>query len=298
MCDLGGWTDTWFAGHGLVVSVAVTLYAYATVIERDGDGRPQLHTPDMPGGPHPLLEAAIDEAGAAERPIEVTVRSDAPPGSSIGTSAAVLVALLGALGVPKRDIPAAAHRVETERLGRQSGIQDQFAATYGGINTITMDEYPHATVEPLDVPTAPPLTTFYLGLPHDSSAVHRHVIERLESTPTAGELDALRRIAADGRRAIESGDLEALGRAMNANTDAQRALHPELVSPTAERIGAIATDRHGALGWKVNGAGGPGGSVTVLGGDAGLVDAVLGQVAGVRHLPHEIDHGGLVVLTD
>jgi D-glycero-alpha-D-manno-heptose-7-phosphate kinase len=62
------------------------------------------------------------------------------------------------------------------------------------------------------------------------------------------------------------GDFELLGAAMTDNTEAQRRLHAELISPEAERIIEIAR-QHGALGWKVNGAGGDGGSVTILCGE-------------------------------
>ena len=50
---------------------------------------------------------------------------------------------------------------------------------------------------------------------------------------------------------------------MIANTEAQARLHPDLVSADAWQVIDIA-QRHGALGWKVNGAGGEGGSVTIL----------------------------------
>jgi D-glycero-alpha-D-manno-heptose-7-phosphate kinase len=50
---------------------------------------------------------------------------------------------------------------------------------------------------------------------------------------------------------------------MIQNTEAQGRLHPALISPEASRVIEIACD-HGALGWKVNGAGGDGGSVTIL----------------------------------
>jgi len=57
----------------------------------------------------------------------------------------------------------------------------------------------------------------------------------------------------------------ALGQAMIQNTEAQRNLHPDLINPDADRVVAIAR-AHGVLGWKVNGAGGEGGSLTILGG--------------------------------
>ena len=50
---------------------------------------------------------------------------------------------------------------------------------------------------------------------------------------------------------------------MIANTEAQRSLHPELVGVDARRVIEFAA-AHGAIGWKVNGAGGDGGSVTIL----------------------------------
>ena len=65
------------------------------------------------------------------------------------------------------------------------------------------------------------------------------------------------------RDAIYAGDFNALGAAMVENTEAQAALHPELVNADAVRVLEIAR-RHGAIGWKVNGAGGEGGSLTLL----------------------------------
>jgi len=62
---------------------------------------------------------------------------------------------------------------------------------------------------------------------------------------------------------IEIFNFASLGRAMIANTDAQRRLHPDLVSRDARRVIETAQD-HDALGWTVNGAGGEGGSVTIL----------------------------------
>jgi D-glycero-alpha-D-manno-heptose-7-phosphate kinase len=53
---------------------------------------------------------------------------------------------------------------------------------------------------------------------------------------------------------------------MIQNTEAQRNLNSGLVSVDAQRVIDIAK-AHKALGWKVNGAGGAGGSLTILCGD-------------------------------
>jgi D-glycero-alpha-D-manno-heptose-7-phosphate kinase len=81
--------------------------------------------------------------------------------------------------------------------------------------------------------------------------------------PHCQQLEDLRAAADHSRDALYAGDFEALGRAMTENTEAQARLHPDLICPDAHRIIEIA-QAHGALGWKVNGAGGDGGSITIL----------------------------------
>jgi D-glycero-alpha-D-manno-heptose-7-phosphate kinase len=74
----------------------------------------------------------------------------------------------------------------------------------------------------------------------------------------------LRLAAERAATALCNGDLGAYGEAMISNTEAQVALHPALVSPLARQVIDVAR-QHGAAGWKVNGAGGYGGTVSVLG---------------------------------
>lgn len=259
VCDAGGWTDTWFARQGVVCSIAVRPGVRVEVVPGEG-----------PGPSSALLDAAMAEAGASGA--HVRVRSGVPAGSSLGTSAAVVVATLAALGVPRAELAARAHRVETERLGLQSGVQDQIAAVHGGAALLDI-AYPDVRRRALPIPAqlGRRLVTVFLG-EHRSSAVHERVIAEL--TADGGALGELRRCATAAADALEAGDLRAYGAALAANTEAQRALHPSLVSPAAQRV--IDAGRSvGALGWKVNGAGGDGGTVTVLLGDRPLptVDA-------------------------
>lgn len=287
ICDNGGWTDTWFARCGAVFNIAVDPRAEVQVqIFEDGPPEIVLHAEDYgeryvvappPWGRHPLLEAAIASMKLpSSLRLEVTIHSEAPTGAGTGTSAAVTVALMGALDAltPGRlsahEVAEAAQRVETEMLHRQCGIQDQLASAYGGINYIEMPEYPRATVTPLRVPDElwweleRRLLLVYLGRSHDSSAIHEQVIRSLEDAgPDAAPLEALRRTAPRSRDALLAGDFAALGRAMIENTEGQARLHSGLVGTEATKVIAIARE-HGALGWKVNGAGGEGGSLTIL----------------------------------
>ena len=81
------------------------------------------------------------------------------------------------------------------------------------------------------------------------------------------------------------------------NTDAQAALHPELVGTDAQTVIALAR-KHGAIGWKVNGAGGDGGSLTLLTGDLSsqkreLVRAIESAGSGFQVLPIYLSRHGL-----
>jgi D-glycero-alpha-D-manno-heptose-7-phosphate kinase len=143
-------------------------------------------------------------------------------------------------------------------------------SSYGGINYIEMFRYPHASVSQIQVPNATwwelerRLALVYLGKSHRSSDVHRMVIRSLEDAgPDCRQLEDLRKTATMSRDALYAGDFAALGAAMVENTEAQGRLHPAIVSAEAVRVIEIAR-AHGALGWKVNGAGGDGGSLTIL----------------------------------
>ena len=290
ICDNGGWTDTWFAEHGKIFNVGVYPYADVqievhacdeqderVIIYAENYGERYVRHLKTEWARHPLLEAAIERMRVPEDiAFQVTIFSEAPAGASTGTSASVTVALIGALDLltPGRrtphEIAYIAQSVEVDMLKQQCGIQDQLCAAYGGINYIDMFQYPHASVSQIRVPDSiwweleRRLALIYLGKSHHSSEVHERVIHRLEDAgPTAAQLEALRATAEPSRDALYAGDFAALGRAMRANTEAQRNLHPDLVSADAQHVIEIA-ESHGALGWKVNGAGGEGGSLTLL----------------------------------
>jgi D-glycero-alpha-D-manno-heptose-7-phosphate kinase len=292
ICDNGGWTDTWFAEHGKIFNIGVYPYAEVQievfpagklpnriVIHAENYGERYTLKREQSGWDrHPLLEAAIELMGVPEAlSFQVTIFSEAPSGASTGTSAAVTVALIGALDrlTPGRlsphEVAYKAQSVEVDLLGQQCGIQDQLCSAYGGINYIDMFQYPLSTVSQIQVSNdiwwelERRLGLIYLGKSHSSSNVHEMVIKQLEDAgPDSPELEQLRNTAQPSRDAVYRGDFKALGQAMIANTEAQAQLHPELISNDAARIIEIASE-HDALGWKVNGAGGEGGSVTILG---------------------------------
>lgn len=328
ICDNGGWTDTWFAKYGKIFNIGVTPYAFAAlevfpVIKNDNsivlslkNYSQEYAVPRKSSGRyqnHDLLEAAIQSFQIPEDcHIKVTLESEVPAACSAGTSAAVSSALLGCLlkmfhqAIQPQEIAYLAHNIETKILKKQCGIQDQLCAVYGGLNYIEMDQYPRATVT--QVPVSPRvwqelegrLCLIYLGKGHSSSAIHEMVIADLEGSGSEDKrLVNLRTTAPLAVEALIRGNFIAFGEAMNLNNRFQYELHPKLIPVISQEIWRVA-QKMGALGLKVNGAGGEGGSVTILGPNdpeqkKSMVDAIQAIDLSLRNIPVTIDRHGLTV---
>jgi D-glycero-alpha-D-manno-heptose-7-phosphate kinase len=324
--DIGAWTDTWFAGRGKVLNAAVLPGVEVQVevtprrsrerarvaIHAENYGETFRLDPDRPSPePHGLLQFAVGSlAPEPDWALDIRLHSSVPAGISTGTSAAVCVALLGALNalcsapLGWAELARLAHRVETEKLGQQSGIQDQIAAAHGGISYIEMSSYPDARVSAVRVGPAVRseldrrLCLVYMGAPHRSTDMHEKVIAELEAGgPQRGVLERLTEVAGSAREALRAGDLEAYGAAMIRNHECQRALYAGLISAEADAVASVAR-RYGAPGWKVNGAGGRGGSLTVLApADDGrrrrMIAAIAALARGIRVLPSSLSTQGV-----
>jgi D-glycero-alpha-D-manno-heptose-7-phosphate kinase len=287
------------------VSIRATAGPDPVIVDAESFGERYAIVPGAPRrARHAVLEAAIDVfPPPSDLAVEVGVRSAVPAGCGAGTSAAIAVALLGALAAMRseqlspRDVAYLAHRLEVDVVGVESGIQDQLSAAFGGINYLEVEPYPDATVQTLQAwaELGPLLTLIFLGRAHDSSSVHRQVIE---GSRGSSAFFRLRDAAIAARDAVVAQDLRAFGQAMIANTDAQHSLHAELVGVDARRVIEVAA-AHGAIGWKVNGAGGDGGSMTILSASQTDKDALEDHVVRLnrnyRSLPIQVSAVGLRV---
>jgi D-glycero-alpha-D-manno-heptose-7-phosphate kinase len=324
-CDLGGWTDTRIVPRGAVLNFAARLYTYVTLQVREGPGAVTLESLDTDeraqlgdirrieyNGVLDLLKAAVARSGIAlrtsgvystRRDVAILVRSDAPPASGLGSSAALGVAAIGALArfngrhLLPHEVARESQLLEVEELKLEAGVQDQLASAYGGVNFMEV-EYPNARVFPL--PLEPSVrceledrfVLVYTGKSHFSSGMHQKVIA--EADAHRADFDALAAAAIQGKEALLAGDLDAFAEAMNANWAAQKALHPEITTPEIEALHAAAF-KAGALGFKANGAGG-GGTVTILAArnTSHLVRRAAAAL-GMQALPAFIDTTGLQV---
>jgi D-glycero-alpha-D-manno-heptose-7-phosphate kinase len=285
--DLGGWTDTHFAKKGRVLNFAVSLFARATIRTRKRKGV-QIDAVDYGelfqvddivkaryGTDYDLILAALKRM-PAKSGLEITISADVPPGCGTGSSAAISVSLLLGLArlrgvaLGSAELARLAHRLETEELKLEAGVQDQIAASYGGINFIEIERYPDFTVSPLCLSREllfeleSSLLLVYEGKGHLSSDVHKSVLERAraEDREIREILAELAQCAEKGKAALLLGKMNAFIDAVNRNHKCQQALHPEIATPRFREIEKLAR-KLGAEAVKINGAGG-GGSMTVI----------------------------------
>ncbi len=315
-CDLGGWTDTRIVPRGTVLNFTAALYthvtlhvgAFAGITIQSFDTDEQAEIRDIRQIEYnsvlDMFKAAVRRCGIA-RGVRILARSDAPPGSGLGSSAALGVATVGALSYYLQlnrlpyEVARESQALETEELGLECGVQDQLASAYGGVNFMDVI-YPDARVQPvpLDLATHCELedrfVLVYTGKSHFSSAMHEKVIAEYEAGHNRHVFERLAECACHGKDALLSGDLEAFSEAMNENWAAQKALHPDITTPEIEALHER-TFAAGAAGFKANGAGG-GGTVTILAArnrDHTVRRAV--EELGMTVLPATLDFSGLRV---
>lgn len=284
--DLGGWRDTRLFKSGKVLNMAIRLYTYVSLVPQGEKGF-QIESHDMGeseyirnlrdmeyAGALGLLKAAIGSSGV-KGGLKLIVRSEAPPASGLGSSAALAVATLGALNyrlgrnfLPHR-IAAQAQRLETEFLRLECGVQDQLASAFGGINFIEVN-YPDARVTPVPVSDATlceletSMLVVYTGKSHFSSGTHKHVIANFEAKDprVLRAFDGLDTTAELGLEALMSGDMRRYAEALNVNWRYQKDLDDTITTPLVNDL-EKQVRKHGCIGFKLNGAGAGGTAVMI-----------------------------------
>ena len=257
--------------------------------------------------PLPLLGHAVllvcGEAG--EVGLTLTTRAAPPPGSGLGTSSALLCAVLGALrasvGAPTapETLQREAQDLETVLMRTPTGYQDYYPPLYGGCLALVR-RLGDFTVEPLPVDLEAlgrRLRLVYTGEPHVSGITNWGVLKAyLDGDPTTvGALDRIAGHAVAARVALRDGDLDGALQHVLADGRERRQMAPGVTTPAIETLDAAARAA-GALGTKICGAGG-GGCVLVVLRDPSQgpdVDAALAAGPG-RPLPLRLTSQGLAL---
>jgi D-glycero-alpha-D-manno-heptose-7-phosphate kinase len=278
----GGTVDIWpiclLERGAITVNLAIDRFATARARVRD-DGAFVLQSADK--GVKVRHEDAASLRGETELPLhreialtlapegglELTTRSDVPPGSGLGGSSALFVAAaratLAAAGREMDDAALLHHVIDMEAriIGVPTGAQDYVSAIHGGLSAIRFA--PGGAVRdaiPADLDAvARRIVLVYTGVPHDS-ALNNWAITKAYIDGEPEVRAAMREIAEAARilrGALIVSDFDAAADAISADWEARRRLAPGVTTREIDQLGGIARQA-GAAAMKVCGAGGGG----------------------------------------
>jgi D-glycero-alpha-D-manno-heptose-7-phosphate kinase len=305
----GGWTDVPpFSARegGVVVNGAIDLRAHVHirmggevlrfVSEELGETLEFANSGGLAaGGKLPLLKAALRMFPVLGG-FTLTTRSDAPPGSGLGSSGALGVALVGALtrarqeSRAERECAEQAWQVEAVEADLPGGKQDQYAAALGGFHRLSFRD-PDVGIEPLTLERefAVALARQTLLCYTNKSRVSGDTISRVMQGFERGDpliTRALHGIKAAGDAMVEAlrrGDLARVANLLSENWKHQQALDSGMRTEEMARLEQAAAAA-GALGGKAAGAGAGGSMFFIMKGDARNAAGAL-TAAGGRVLP-------------
>ena len=272
----GGGTDVdWFSSSepngGMVTSLALDRHIHVTVNQRFDDRVRVSYSSmeivdDFENLEHELVREAMRMTGVTSG-VEITTIADIPSrGTGLGSSSAVTVGLLNALhrfagnDTSPEQLAEEACRIEIDILGQPIGRQDQYAAAFGGVNSISFSadgvEINPVKISPyVSKRLSEEFTLVFTGTSRSASEVLSEVPD--DPADKLARLRVIRGQADVARGLLESGDLAGMGSLIGEAWDSKREISSgisgENIDSLHSRIMAL-----GATGAKLLGAGGGG----------------------------------------
>ncbi len=219
-------------------------------------------------GDLPLPEAVLNAHPEIDG-IEIVMFSDVPPGSGLGSSSALVVAMLKVLdaafglNLTPHELAKLAYRIEREDLGISGGWQDQYAAAFGGMNVYHFGKG-DAIVEPVMADESAILeleSCLVIGFIGDRQMLTRNVVNdqvaRMKGGDTLRYHHETKALVDEAVKLLRAARIPDFGRLLHEAWEIKKAFSPHIASDTVDHVYAIARE-HGAWGGKLSGAGGGG----------------------------------------
>ena len=278
-CDLHG---------GYVLNATIDLYAHASlelldepvVVFEAADHGARHEGPadaELPTGGPLALHAGVyrrivrEHAGGRPFGVRLVTYCDAPPGSGLGSSSTLVVAMLGAftealnLAMDEYETAHLAYAIERLDLGLAGGKQDQYSAAFGGVNFMEFGAEDRVLVNPLRVKPwilselETSLLLFFTGVSRASAAIIEQQVAGVERGSRAA-IEALLHVRDEAlltKAALLRGDFSVFVESMRRSWQSKKRTADSVSNEAIERVFEVATAA-GALAGKVSGAGGGG----------------------------------------
>lgn len=273
---------------GYVMNATIDRFAHAT-IDRSPAGKLEFHALDgnvhevrdlgdaaVAPGPLQLMKGVYRRMGQTHpevlrAPIRIRAYSDAPPGSGLGSSSTMVVALVTAfaeyfsLPFGEYEVAHLAHEIERVDLALAGGKQDQYAAAFGGFNFMEFYGQDRVVVNPLRIKDwlsaelEASLLLYFTGVSRASASIieeqSRNVVEGNRQSVDA--MFRLKEEAVQMKEALLRGDLGRFAEVMRSSWSLKKRMASSIANPAIDAVEEVAM-RNGAVAAKVSGAGGGG----------------------------------------
>ena len=272
---------------GAILNATINMYAYTTLIPTD-DGKVVIDLPDL--GVNESYDAALSlpvdgpavlHKGVYNRivrdflkkPVSLRISShvDAPAGSGLGTSSTLVVSVLGAfvewlkLPLGEYDIAQLAYDIERVDLGMAGGKQDQYAATFGGVNFMEFGSDNKVVVNPLRIRKSilsefsHNLLLYYTQTSRKSAEIIEMQRENVRKN-NSSSIEAMHKLKQQAelmKVCLLKGELDEMGKILDFGWQYKKRMADAITNPLIDEVYEAAI-RSGATGGKVSGAGGGG----------------------------------------
>ncbi len=272
---------------GAILNATLSLYAHAsiepieengiilTAVDRQEEQRYDWNNQLPIDGKLDLLKGVFNriqkDYGLPMTNFRLSTFVDAPAGSGLGTSSTLAVAIIGAfaemlrLPLGEYDIAHYAYEIEREDLGWAGGKQDQYAATFGGVNFMEFYDKGKVVVNPLRIKQQylfeleNNLVLYYTSTSRESAKIIQqqasNVVNKQEGSIEA--MHQLKQQAQMMKEALLKGRLHEIGEILDFGFRQKRKMAEGISNQMIDEI-YEAAKAAGATGGKISGAGGGG----------------------------------------
>jgi len=272
---------------GAILNASINMYAYATIIPRD-DGKiifnsidkeeiceyefmDQLPINGMLNIHRGIYNRVVKEFVKKPLSFELNTFVDSPPGSGLGASSTLVVTILGAfaewlkLPLGEYDIARIAYEIERIELNMAGGKQDQYAATFGGVNFMEFYKDDKVIVNPLRInerylnELANNLLLYYTETSRLSSVIIETQAKNVKDNNknSIEAMHQLKKQAVRMKEAIITGNLDKIGEILDFGWQNKKQMANGITNQLIDDMYATALT-NGASGGKISGAGGGG----------------------------------------
>jgi len=278
----GGGTDIYeyFTEYGgAVINSTINWYAHSHITPVDGPLRAVSLDYGIDekiehfgyDGKNNLLKATINimskekQSGGAE----FFMHTDAPPGSGLGSSSAVVVSLIGVINawlgrtMDPYEMAELAYEIERKELGIKGGFQDQFSSVFGGFNFIEFMRDGKVIVNPLRINKDSikelecHLSLCFIGSTRLSGGIIERQVSDFKKGKNTDALHEQKRLALEMKNALVKGNFDDFGNLLHIAWESKKHMASGITNPQIDKLYEAAR-QNGAIGGKILGAGGGG----------------------------------------